>query len=243
MIGRSCSHHCCSRTSVLPVGQLPGVPYRQHPHLALGQTDHRAAGAGAVDLVAEPVDGVRGQAGAEDPVERGRRAALLGLAEDHLAGVEQALALLLEQPAQELAGVHRAGPLVHHREEEPLPDPEAGDHPLDVVGQLLERDALLVQVDPHRAPGQPTQQGQVAAEAAHRLHDEAATGRGAGLPHAIDGVDDQVERAVGAHRQLRVGDVVVDGGREADRRDLGRRDTAHAHGPWCAPPRTRPSRR
>ena len=42
----------------------------------------------------------------------------------------------------------------------------------------------------------------------------------AGLLQTIDGgTDDQVERAVGAHRQLRVGDVIVDGGREADRRD------------------------
>ena len=62
-----------------------------------------------------------------------RRAALLGLAEHDLAGVEQALALLLEQPAQEVGGVHRAGLLVRHRQEQPLADPEAVDHPLDVV--------------------------------------------------------------------------------------------------------------
>ena len=133
---------------------------------------------------------------------------------------------------------------LHHGQEEPLAGRGSCRPSVSTSSrQLLEGDALLVQVHPDRAAGEPAQQGQVAAVAAHGLDHEAAPGRGAGLPDPVDGVDDQVERAVRADRQLGVGHVVVDGGRQADHRDLERRVPVPLGATWCAPPRRRPSRR
>ena len=122
---------------------------------ALVQPDDRASGLLGVDLIAQPIDGMSRQPGPQNTVERARRSALLGLPEHHLAGVEESLAFLLEQPAQEVTGVHRTGLLVHHGQEQPLPDPEAVHHLLHVMGQVLEGDALLVQVDPDGTAGEP----------------------------------------------------------------------------------------
>ena len=107
----------------------------------------------------------------------------------------------------------------------------------------LQGDAFLVQVHPDGAAGQPAHQREIAAVAAHRLDHEAAPGRGAGLPDPVDGIDDQIERAVRADREVGVRHVVVDGRRQADHRDLERRVPIPLLRAGCARPRTRPSRR
>ena len=105
--------------------------------------------------------------------------------------------LLLEEAAQEVAGVHGVAPLVADRQEEPLARGEAVDHPCDVVGQLRERHALLVQVHADRAARDPAHQREVAAVPAHGLDHEAAPCGGTGVPDAVHGLDDVVERGVG----------------------------------------------
>ncbi len=77
--------------------------------------------------------------------------------------------------------------------------------------QVLQRDALLVQVDPLGTAGQPAHQREVAADAAHHLDDEAApwTRVPDCLIRSIESTI-SVQRGVGADAQLRAGHVVVD---------------------------------
>jgi len=88
--------------------------------------------------------------------------------------LEQAAALILEQRLHEAGGVDRAGGLVADQQPEPLAAAEALDQVRQVALQVVQRDALLVQVHALGASGQAAHQRQVAALAAHHLDDEAA---------------------------------------------------------------------
>ena len=94
------------------------------------------------------------------------------------------------------------------------------DEHLEVALQVGEGDAVLVHVDLLGPGGEPAQQREVAAAAAHHLDHEAALrgdGRGLDLVHRAH---DVVEGGVAADRQLRGGQVVVDRGGQADHRQV-----------------------
>ena len=64
--------------------------------------------------------------------------------------------------------------------------------------------------------GDAAEQRQVAAVAAHGLHQEHPLVRLGGVPEPVDGVDDRVEGGVDPDRHRRAPQVVVDRGRDAD---------------------------
>ncbi len=159
------------------------------------------------------------QAGREQPVEGGGRPALLLVTEHALPDVVQSAGLLLEQVRDELGGVVLVGPLVADCQEQRTAGGERAPQPFHVVVELVEGDALLVQVGPLRAAGQAAHQRQVAAVATHGLHHVAPGGGRRRQLDPVDRLDDHVQRGVGADRQLRAGQVVVDGRRHADDRN------------------------
>ena len=61
--------------------------------------------------------------------------------------------------------------------------------------------------------------GQVAASPAHGLHHHGAAVGGGRVLEAVDGIDNVVEGGVNPQGHVGVGDVVIDGGRDADSRD------------------------
>ena len=133
----------------------------------------------------------------------GRRvAALLDVPEDRLPGVEQVAALLLEQRGDEPGGVDGVGVLAADDQAEPLAGAETVGEGVDVGGQVVQRDALLGQVDPLGAGGQPAEQREVAAVAAHHLDDEHPARGDRGLPDLVDVGDDAVQRRVAADAQF-----------------------------------------
>ncbi len=109
---------------------------------------HRAAA--VLDLVDEVVDAPFGEPGREDPVERGRASALLEVAEDGLADLEEIAALFLEERGHERGRVGRVGHLVADDEAEAFAPLEALDEVVEVVLEIGQGDAFLVQIDPSR---------------------------------------------------------------------------------------------
>jgi len=93
----------------------------------------------------------------------------------------------------------------------------------DVGSEQIERDADLGRVDDDGADGERTERSNVPALSAGRLDDKDAVPAGRGrLLDGVAGVDEGVERRVGAERELSQRDIVGDGRREMDHRDVER---------------------
>src|SRR3954469_17084186 len=84
------------------------------------EADHCAGGCSGFELLGEVVDAAGGQTGGLDAVERRRVPAFLDVAEDGLAGIPEAGALLLEQRADESGAVDGVGVLAADDEPESL---------------------------------------------------------------------------------------------------------------------------
>ena len=94
------------------------------------------------------------------------------------------------------------------------------DEVLDVFLEVGDGYPLLIEIDSLGAAREPSHQGEVAAVATHHLDHEATPRRYRRLLDLVDRFDDRVERSIGADRELRPREVVVDRRRHADERDI-----------------------
>ena len=99
------------------------------------------------------------------------------MAEDRLSHVKQIAALFLEKGDHELGVVAGVGFLVADHEAEPFSAPETIGEVLDVLLEIGDGNAFLVEVDTLSAARDAGHEGEISAIPAHHL-DNKATPRG-----------------------------------------------------------------
>lgn len=139
---------------------------------------------------------------------------------DGLPYFKNVFAFFFEEGAHEAGVVDCAGVFVADEEAEPFSMLEAVHEVGEVGLEVVEGDAFFVEVDAFGSGGEAAHEGEVAARAAHDFDDEAATCGDCGLFDFIDDFDDVVEGGVGSNAEFGSGEVVVDGGGEADDGDV-----------------------